>query len=347
MNKVIDWSQFDTLCDVGFLSFTIGVKGGLGSWSSIKPRFSKTVVVLDSTYNHRYLLNPQYKSQRKEKRDRMPEFMAKYELAKAFADMLRGDPQVFSTELYGFEADDILSYLFIKGIGTSSLIGADKDLYQIPGLRDVMSHLNGEQTKREMKLPKYHPQPEIAQEYLLAQVIRGDKSDSIQRIFPSSGPESKVLFNEMILDKTPDEAWWNLCYKFGHDIIFENIFLMLMPSPLMSKQYSGYLDFNDPNEDFLNIPNQIDRLALLDKIIDGSYWKPENFSDEFFELLIKQRSSNLSKEWGNFEDFGYDFKAFYGSDDEYDWESFGEETVELTKEEEANWVNIEAAFGEI
>ncbi len=272
--------DFRGLIDAGYLSFVHGSRkgGSFGGWDTARFNYTKHLMVMDSPHSVRRDFYPDYKIRRGERRQKYPYQQRTYEQVQAFREVLRQDTIIFTTEIAGFEADDMVAYLFLKGIGRESVIAQDKDLFMVPGLQKVMRDHKGAAITRKFKLPKYAIQPRSPGSFALTQAIYGDKSDSIPRLLPSNGWVAKQLYHKLITKSISLHHSFNKCYsEWGGDFI-RNLFLVLIPHPNLANRYDIS---KDPN-------------TLIMDVSTGLYWDPSNFDDKYLFQIEEVLWSNLS-----------------------------------------------------
>jgi hypothetical protein len=167
----------------------------------------------------------------------------------------------------GCEADDLIALFFMLGVGNGSVVGVDKDLFQVPGLSKVMAtHKDVPSTGRFRKLPKYmvdrYGHPEEPWEFILTQTLFGDKSDSIPRLLSSKGWEAKGQYASLRghESKAPSSIF-ETCYASLGDHFIRNILLVLLPAPWIRRDVSGLLESMKGKPEY-----------LFDLIVSGDYW---------------------------------------------------------------------------
>jgi hypothetical protein len=277
LTEVEDLWKLDGLIDGGYLSFIYGSRIQASSgWHMVKMKYANYLMLLDSG-GVRQKEYPLYKSRRGERRDLYPHMKETYERVKAFREILKNDPAINTAIIEGYEADDIIPLLFMKGIGAKRVIAQDKDFFMVPNLGNAMTdHTGVPQFYRGLKLPKYAIAPNKPGTWALTQAVFGDKSDSIPRLLPSRRGY-RELYN-VLIRQAPNllSAFWNCYAEWGEQFVI-NLRLVLLPHPTLSM------------EDYDDMPN-----LLFEDLADGSYWDPDHFNDS---ILLEVLKSVGDMEW--------------------------------------------------
>lgn len=266
--------DFKGLIDAGYLSFVHGSRkgGAFGGWDQARWNYVRYLLVMDSANSVRRDYFPDYKIRRAERRKKNPYQQQVYEQVVAFREVMRQDTVVYSTELDGYEADDVVAYCFIKGIGRENVIGQDKDLFMVPGLQAVMRDHTGTRVTRNLKLPKYAITPHSPGSYTLTQAIYGDKSDSIPRLLPSSGAAAKRLYAHLIRKAKTLELAYHNCYSYFGDEFVTNLLLVTIPHPSLANTL-----------DITSI--EAGPRYFFHVLSTGEYWHPDFYSNHYIYIL--------------------------------------------------------------
>lgn len=254
------------LIDGGYLMWSYGVKPNYGGWHSARFKFKGGLLLIDSDSEWRRTIHPAYKSRRKEKIKASPEKQRKAAMVHDFKDVLGWDGTLSSLQVEGYEADDLISLLFLMGIGSDHVVAVDKDLHQVPGMKSAMHNHFGESSSRPMKLPKYavrhYGHPKQPWEYVLIQALFGDKSDTIPRLLPSHPTRAKNLYNWIRGEQSPLQQYQTAIEHLGESFL-RNVLLVIMPPPWMLEGW----------EDRYMLQQWPDwSKELFSGICDGSYW---------------------------------------------------------------------------
>lgn len=261
------FSEVHGLADGGYLMWCYGVKHGYRGWNHGRLKFEDHLIFLDHDSTWRRDIFPGYKERRKERRAESVEQREKTERVREFKELMSIDGTVMSAAVEGCEADDLISLFFLLGIGNESVVGVDKDLFQIPGLSDVMmTHKDEPSTGRFRKLPKYVTQtyghPKESWEFILTQALFGDKSDSIPRLLSSKGWEARSQYMQLRpWPSSHGKEVFETCHaSLGQDFI-RNILLVLLPAPWIREDVSYLLESMNGKPEY-----------LFESIVSGDYW---------------------------------------------------------------------------
>src|SRR5690606_20816099 len=182
--------------DGGYLSWVWGTKAGrTNSWNQARFKYHGTgLIIMDPPGElMRSAFDPDYKRRRRDKRKRSEFRQYRSELVNQFRETLREDPVVTVVEVPGYEADDIVALTWMNSPQEVSLwvVGVDKDFLQIPGLSDRMVDVHGQRTRDGWVYGSTRLFPQYAmrcinnsRDFIFAQVMLGDSSDSIPRLIP-------------------------------------------------------------------------------------------------------------------------------------------------------------------
>lgn len=215
-------SPITRIVDGGYLSWAHGAMGAK-SWMSVRSSYSMhsgSLILLDSHESDRKKFYPLYKAHRKEQRAKREDV---HEKVLAFQAYLREDPSLRKIECPGMEADDLVSILVSRY--HLPVIGADKDLLQIPGIR--MHHLDGAEVTEEnfrRRLPKTIAPLVTRENVLLILTVLGDKSDDIPRLLPAG-----QLHTLATILRSHDP--WEAVGDIWGDEALRNLSLAVLPSP--------------------------------------------------------------------------------------------------------------------
>ena len=253
--------------DGGYLSWVFGTRPGYGGWAVRRFDFQGYLLVMDGRQTWRQQYYPEYKSRRRKKRREHPEQAARREKVLEFQGILRMDPVVPTASFPECEADDLLALLFLQG-RVPQVVAVDKDLYQVPRLRDQMVNHRLEKSSREGRRPQYARRPTTPHQFCLEQTLFGDRSDSVPRLLPSQGYTAKKL-HRYILDPQDPLREWIRGYKLYGEALLRNLYLILMPGPFLRKDWE--LLKGDP-------------MQLMREVAQGTYWTPEKFIDPMVRI---------------------------------------------------------------
>lgn len=262
------------IIDGGYLSWFHGAsKGGdWGGWSTWKFRYSAHLIAMDDAALWRKQIYPDYKARRALRAKEDPIYLAKKIRVQEFREILDADPFMLTARLKGMEADDLMAVAYLLH-PRGRVISVDKDLFQIPGMKNAMWKIHEEENVYERSLvhprfPAYTGSPTCGLDYCLIQSLLGDKSDSIPRLLPSHAGEAKRLFLEIQNDPIP---LWRAYHEFGRPFLL-NLQVILIPGPPLLK-YS---------EQLLGNP-----AYLFHQITTGAYWSVESLRPEVKKWVEK------------------------------------------------------------
>lgn len=247
--------RYDWLIDGGYLSWVFGTRPEWGGWDTTKQKYTKSLIVLDSPHSLRLAIYPDYKVKRVTKRREDNEWSFRREAVMGFRRYLRADSLVPTFEVPGAEADDIVAILWMKGWG-ERVMAVDKDLLQVPGII-LTNHHNEPMVHKKRMFPNYVKLPTNPWGFALCQALFGDKSDSIPRLMPSNGYQSRDLWHRIKSDVDPLGCAYSL---FG-ERFWVNLQLVLIPTPLLRP------------EEFIFPANG--RQQLFKALKNRSYWNPD------------------------------------------------------------------------
>lgn len=270
--RVAELSDFTGTADGGYVSFLYGVKDDYGGWDYAKSNFSTLLVIMDRAPTSRTSHFPEYKQKRKTRRKEDPSRVLKYQQVRSLRNHMEEDIEVHTTYLDRYEADDVLALLAIKGIGGGKVVGRDKDFAQVESMELI--DIKGKPSIPNMRLPKYAKTPTTPQAYLLTQCLFGDKSDSIPRLMSSNGHRAKHEYAKHVRRPGSFSEIIQSCLSSYGGSFVQNIKLLLLPHYTLS----NCTDIDD----------------ILDKVVDGSYWTPDNFSDDHVANIYNNYISNRS-----------------------------------------------------
>lgn len=279
--------MYTSIVDGGYALFYYGCRNP-SAWNEVKHRFTRSLVAMEGQ-SFRKAVWPDYKSRRREKRERDPDILATYEQVQELRRFVMEDAQVAAASVDGAEADDLVAALHLTQPNILSTVAIDKDMIQVPGLARKMVTVTGEPSNPSLKkLSKYvaASTPKVWKpiDVVLYQVLFGDRSDSIPRILPST-PKTARLHWLDIRKRGGAEMLIHARKLFGEQVVV-NLQLVLMPGNLLRDE-----PFH-PDGEF----NQ-----LAEAIENESYWDPAKFSvltKRFFGAL-EERTRNLEELWTN------------------------------------------------
>lgn len=249
------------IVDGGYLSWMYGTRPEFGSWASVRYDYINSIIFMDSSVNARVQLNPLYKQRRRTKEVTKPELRARRAQVEKFQRWLRSDPLLTTYSHPGCEADDLValtSLLYPEKV--TEVIGIDKDYLQVPGLRTKLRTIQLDRINWPLRFQKSFPKGALVSGlhepdgFLRAQVLLGDKSDSVPRLLPLRNYQ---LYRELCQQPT----WAPLISVFGFQRVFESLQLLLMPGVFLCKDF-----------------HLLSPQRLLTQVQLGLYWDPEHFT---------------------------------------------------------------------
>lgn len=270
--------SYDTLVDGGMMSFLVGSRKFGGVWESIRARYMRSLILADAK-TIRKTMFPDYKAHRKVRRDGDEEKEAAYQRVKDFREYMSKDTMITLASVDGCEADDLVAiFSFIYPNATVEAI--DKDLHAVPFLYNKMRTFKGEiPNPMWSKFPKYQANCKLAPWSLfLMQALRGDKSDSIPRLLPST--RAKFIWNDLYNPDDPYKTLTGFYQHYGEDLI-TNLNLVLIPTPWLLPADHRF--------------NQ-DRSQLFKAMIDGDYWLGNHFQ-HIADQAIASIDKDLDPNW--------------------------------------------------
>lgn len=208
--------------DGGYLTWTHGAIG-IKSWMPVRGQYSMgsgSLILMDSPESCRKDFYPGYKAHRKEKRQGHEDV---HERVLAFQEYIREDPSLRKMEFPGLEADDLVALLVNRY--HLPVVGADKDLLQIPGID--LTHADGSSVTEKnfaKRLPKRIAPHVTRENVLLILTVLGDKSDDIPRLLPAGQLNTLVG----ILNSSRP---WEAVYDLWGDAALRNLTLAVLPAP--------------------------------------------------------------------------------------------------------------------
>lgn len=259
--------MYRTWVDGGYLSWVYGTTPGFGNWNTVWREYRQTQIILDSPKLWRAEIDAGYKIERAIRREQDDRIWGRFYLVRSFRRQLVRSGLVPVYLFPGYEADDILALAVLKGL-VDRLVSLDKDLYQIPGAREMMVDISGEsiepETRLKRKFPKYlHSfMKQTGPQYVWLQAVYGDKSDSVPRLLDSSPKKAQGQV----------EMSWKYGASGAFDIgvtlwgisFLSNLKLVTLPALGLSLKAKEY---------------QEDAEAYLRDLQTGQYWAPENWQD--------------------------------------------------------------------
>jgi len=243
--------MFNRLVDGGYLSWMFGTSAGnYGNWDTVRFDFRDDLLILDHPAQlDREVLYPQYKSRRRLRAKEDPERQRLRKRVGEFQELLREDPIISWDWEPGWEADDLLLFTWLKSGRDKEVIGVDKDYLQVPGIWQFLRNIHGDHLLNEFsdvsrRFPRFCHPLQNPRDFLIAQVLLGDRSDGVPRILP---PRDYLTYMRIRNSATPFTETYCL---FGAPALL-NIMLLVMPNP--GPQIDG-------------------GLALLGELDQGIYW---------------------------------------------------------------------------
>jgi hypothetical protein len=243
--------MFNRLIDGGYLSWMYGTSAGsYGNWDQARFEYRDDLIILDHPAAlHRELLFPEYKLRRKNRSKEDPERQRLRKRVGEFQELLREDPILHWDWEPGWEADDLLLYTWLMSGRNKEIVGVDKDYFQVPGIWPYLRNIHGDSILTEFsnvsrRFPRFCYPIRSPRQFLLAQVLLGDRSDGVPRILL---PRDFPTYMRIRGSVAPFTAAYEL---FGSDALL-NVLLLLMPNP--GPQTDG-------------------GLSLLSELDEGSYW---------------------------------------------------------------------------
>ena len=235
-------------------------------WQRVREKYQGCIILMDSPSSYRKEFYPPYKAHREEKRKKSEYKQRTKEKVVIFQGLLEQDEMFDSLRIWGHEADDLVavSLFFARKV---SVLGADKDLLQLPWTRTHIEKIDGSKVVLETFLKRTQKtlQPHLKDEWdiLLYLSLMGDKSDDVPRLIP---PYKLELMVE-ILKK--DKPFSFAQEKYGEDFC-RNLALTILPAPWVF----------DPVPELETLPSMIE---------DNSYFTSQkltkHLSGRFKEVL--------------------------------------------------------------
>jgi hypothetical protein len=243
------------LVDLGYVSWIYGVFQNYGGWDTKRHSYRGSLMCLDSKESWRKSIAPGYKQRRADRRDRSEEAAIRKAKVEAFRAMVLEDFTLELCWIDGFEADDVLAIHALQD-PSCKVVAVDKDLLQVPGLYARMFHHHGEPAWPSIrganrKYPKFWPAMRSPRDVLLAQLLFGDRSDSIPRMLKARDKwTAQTLFRE----EAPFQRAW-LCFDQG--VLLSTLKQLVIPAVALHRDYHRF------------VHSPLDWMAALDS---GSYW---------------------------------------------------------------------------
>ena len=262
--------SFDTIIDGGYFSYIFGTRpeADFGGWSKSKYQYRNALIALEGGRLWRKDIFPDYKERRSQRRKDDLTVKLKRDRVNMFRTFLSEDPLLQTTFLPGFEADDVLSIVFLD-YKDLPVMAVDKDLFQVPGLAKKMVNFTGQPSLRPLKQPQYTFKTENPPERVFHQALFGDRSDGIPRLLSSVGAQATLQYRELFkgLNWNPSETWasvelFNRGEQAFGDQFWMNLLLLLMPAPVLSSEYQLY---------------QTNHEALYRAIVYLDYWNTNHY----------------------------------------------------------------------
>lgn len=231
------------IVDGGYLTWVHGTSpgGNWGGWSSKRHRYIGHLVILDQEPLWRAKVYPDYKGKRAEKNLKDPLYAAKRLQVKSFRSILEDDAELNLIRYPAMEADDVMA-IFHMLYHPGRIISLDKDMFQVPGFKNLMVDHKGisiaEGSYLRPRFPQYVEQHKVTHlhpsaHHVLIQCLLGDKSDSIPRLFPSHPGQAKELWTEITDSVFP----FSTAYQIFKEDFIRNLLLILIPSPMLFTFY--------------------------------------------------------------------------------------------------------------
>lgn len=250
------------LVDGGAFAWTYGVKPW-EAWYQIRSSYKNALICWDSTNSWRKDLLSHYKERRANRRAIDPLVQEKRAQVERFKAMVRSDRDIKGCYLDRFEADDLVAIHYLHAVEEGRVVrvhGVDKDLLQVPGLHATLHHFDG--SPKEVALselprraPKYWPGTRTERDLLLAQLLFGDRSDSIPRVLAQ-----RDALTAQRAHKQENPFMW--AYGQWGKVVIESLMLLVMPSPALHVRWTEITE--DPE-------------ILLVQLDEGTYHKASNF----------------------------------------------------------------------
>lgn len=269
-----------TLADGGYISWAYGTReGAVANWKALRLPYMRRMgglVFLDcqNDLSIRAHYDPGYKQRRRDDRAADPEMAEKRAQVHAFTtNHLVRDETIHTVWAEGLEADDLVTlfYLMYRSQADLAVVGADKDLLQIPLIR--MRHIDGEpitinDTFRRTS-EKLRREVRRSRDILLMLVLMGDKSDSIPRIVP---PREFAPLIRLFREPRP----FRQALRYYGKQVVRNLYLATLPGPFC----------------FMPLANNPD--AVIDLVDSGEYWQ---VSSEHYQMIQPNLSMIFQDAW--------------------------------------------------
>lgn len=277
---------FSTLVDGGYFSFAYGCRSR-DAWDSIRHLHSHTLFLMDRK-SYRAKFFEDYRARRKVKRNQQM-----YDEVREFRSYLWDhESLIHAAAVEGAEADDLVALFFMANKKHyRQVIAVDKDLYQIPDLRDRMVNIQYESSSEGRtvmrKPPSYiienYVRPWTSGEMVFLQALLGDKSDSIPRLIPSRNPARGEVWEELHpRGSTLAERFIIAAELFGNQF-WINVELAAIPGNLLR---------DEPFEDGEEWARSLE---------DGTYWTPEEWSYLYQQAIdsLHERRDSFETDWSD------------------------------------------------
>lgn len=221
------------IVDGGYLAWRYGLFSAT-AWHSVRLGYRTALICMDSSTSARKAAIPGYKERRAQKRAD-PSVAAKKEQVREFCGLLLDDPSLKTCFVDGMEADDLVAIHFldyVAKLGQSEpcrIYAVDKDLLQVPGLWRFMHNLDNDRVFQRLHLrtaPGYWPGYRNESDVLLAQMLFGDRSDSIPRLL-----DRYDRITAQLIWAHPNPFW--RCAELWGSRVFDSLVQLLMPSPFL------------------------------------------------------------------------------------------------------------------
>lgn len=248
------------IVDGGYLCWKYGLFP-VSAWEQVRPNYRGAILCIDSTTSWRASIYPTYKEHRQTKR-LDPKIAAKKAQVVDFRGFLLEDPTISTCYLEGIEADDLVAIHFLQASHVTDqdlrVYAVDKDLMQVPGLWRFMYDLDNNRSHTELnyrRAPGYWPGFRDEKDVLLAQLLFGDRSDSIPRLLPRYDRDTaRWIWRQ-------SKPLW-VCWLQWKEEFVRSLYQLLIPAVCLHRQYPTYRTSPE---------------ALILDLESGGYWHPDSF----------------------------------------------------------------------
>jgi 5'-3' exonuclease len=269
----IDRGHVLKIVDGGAFSWTYALIAP-SAWISVRDSYVGAIICLDSAQSVRRDEVPYYKGRRSDRRKTDTRIQDRRAQVAEFWQMIRADKDLTFHSKDGYEADDLVVLNYLQAVDEDKqprVFGVDKDLLQVPGLYSSMRMWDGSSRVIDLsscpsRTPGYWPGTRDERDVLLAQLLFGDRSDSIPRVLGRGDKYgARRLHREL-------EHPFSRAYELYGKQVVDNLWQLLMPHPSLSVLSDVY---------------RLNPEKLLLDIDDRSYWQVVNFRHHWHRVAGK------------------------------------------------------------